>query len=183
MQIALVGGSFNPPHVGHQLAALYVRSTLPIDEVWLVPTFRHPFGKPHEPFEHRVAMCEALAKDLGPWLKVSTAEREVGGQGRTIELLEWLLPRHPADRFHFIIGSDILADLPNWKDWDKIQALVTVTVLHRAGYPAPVAVGPPLAQVSSTEIRSRLERGDPPTDLVPRPVLAYARAHRLYGLA
>lgn len=183
MQIALVGGSFNPPHVGHQLAALYVRSTLPIDEVWLVPTFRHPFGKPHEPFEHRVAMCEELAKDLGPWLKVSAAEREVGGQGRTIELLHWLLPRHPDDRFHFIIGSDILDDLPNWKDWDQIQKLVTVTVLHRAGYPAPVAVGPPLAQVSSTEIRTRLERGDAPTELVPRAVLAYARANRLYGLS
>jgi nicotinate-nucleotide adenylyltransferase len=182
MQVALVGGSFNPPHVGHQLAALYLKATLPLDEVWLVPTFRHPFGKPHEPFEHRVAMCEAMATDLGPWLKVSTAEKDVGGQGRTIELLEWLLPRHPDTRFHFVIGSDILADLPNWKDWDKIQRLVQVTVLYRAGYPAAVAVGPPLAQVSSSEIRARLDRRDLPGDLVPRAVLDYARQHHLYGL-
>jgi nicotinate-nucleotide adenylyltransferase len=182
MQIALVGGSFNPPHVGHQLAALYVKSTLPLDEVWLVPTFRHPFGKPHEPFEHRVAMCEAMARDLGPWLKVSTAERDVGGAGRTIELLEWLLPRHQGDTFHFVIGSDILADLPKWKDWDRIQKLVKVTVLYRAGYPAPNALGPPLAEVSSTEIRTRLEKGEAPSDLVPRAVLEYARAHGLYGL-
>lgn len=182
MQVALIGGSFNPPHVGHQLAALYVRSTLPLDEVWLVPTFRHPFGKPHEPFEHRVAMCQALARDLGPWLKVSTAEREVNGQGRTIELLEWLLPKHPGTQFHFIIGSDILGDLPHWKDWDKIQSLVKVTVLYRAGYPARDAVGPPLAEVSSSEIRARLERREAPADLVPRAVLDYAREHHLYGL-
>lgn len=182
MNVALVGGSFNPPHVGHQLAALYVRSTLPVDEVWFVPTWKHPFGKPHEAFAHRVAMCRALADDLGPWFKVSEAEAEVGGQGRTIELLEWLLPRHPDARFRFVIGSDILADLPNWKDWDKIQALVQVTVLHRAGFSAPNAIGPPLAQVSSSEIRRRLEAKDPPTDLVPRSVLEYAQAHHLYGL-
>lgn len=181
-QVALLGGSFNPPHVGHQLAAVYVKATLPVDEVWLVPTFRHPFGKPHEAFEHRAAMCEALAKDLGPWLKVCLAEREVNGQGRTIELLDWLLPRHPDAAFLFVIGSDILADLPKWKDWDRIQKLVKVTVLHRAGYPAPDAIGPPLAEVSSSEIRNRLERGEEPKDLVPRAVLDYARAQGLYGL-
>lgn len=182
MEVALLGGSFNPPHVGHLLAAVYVHATLPVDQVWLVPTFRHPFGKPHEPFEHRVAMCRALGEHAGPWLQVSEAEAQVGGQGRTVELLDWLLPRHPGARFRFVIGSDILADLPQWKDWDRIQRLVQVTVLHRAGYPAPGALGPPLAMVSSTEIRRRLEAGEAPDDLVPRRVLAYARAQGLYGL-
>ena len=180
--IALVGGSFNPPHFGHLMAALYVRGALPIDEVWLMPSFHHPFGKPLVAFEHRVAMCEAMAADLGPWLKVSQIEREVGGEGRTIETLEYLLPRHPDARFSLVIGSDILKDLPSWKSWDRIQALIKVTVLHRAGYPDPRALGPPLAEVSSTEIRRRLEAKDPPADLVPRAVLAYAAGAHLYGL-
>lgn len=181
-QIALLGGSFNPPHVGHLMAALYVKSTLQVDEVWLVPSFHHPFGKPLEPFEDRVAMCEALAADVGPWLKTSRAESFVGGEGRTIELLEWLLPRMPQAKFRFVIGSDILADLPKWKAWDRVSQLVQITVLQRAGYPAPEALGPPIVEVSSTEIRRRLETHDAPGDLVPAKVLEVARARGLYGL-
>lgn len=113
---------------------------------------------------------------------MSRAESEVGGEGRTIELLEWLLPRHPGVKFGWIIGSDILADLPKWKAWDRIQQLVEVTVLHRAGYPAPGVLGPPMAEVSSTEIRRRLEAGDAPVELVPTAVLNVARARQLYGL-
>lgn len=180
-EVALLGGSFNPPHVGHLMAALYVRATLGC-EVWLVPSFNHPFGKPLAPFDDRVAMCEAMGSDVGPWLQVSRAESEVGGEGRTIELLEWLLPRHPGTRFRWVIGSDILGDLPKWKAWDRIQQLVEVTVLHRAGYPAPTALGPPLAEVSSTGIRRRLEAGDVPGDLVPKKALEVARARGLYGL-
>lgn len=181
-EISLLGGSFNPPHVGHLMAALYLRATLGCDEVWLVPSFNHPFGKPLEAFEDRVAMCEAMAQDVGPWLKVSRAEAEVGGEGRTIELLEWLLPKHPGTKFRWVIGSDILADLPKWKAWDRIEQLVQVTVLHRAGYPSERALGPPMVEVSSTEIRKLLEGGQPPDELVPRLALEVARARGLYGL-
>lgn len=181
-EIALLGGSFNPPHVGHLMAALYVRSTLRSDEVWLVPSFNHPFGKPLAPFADRLAMCAAMAEDVGPWLRVSDAEAQVGGEGRTIQLLEWLLPRHAGVRFRWVIGSDILADLPKWKAWDRIEQLVEVTVLHRAGYPAARALGPPLAEISSTEIRRRMETGEAPGDLVPRRALEVARARGLYGL-
>jgi nicotinate-nucleotide adenylyltransferase len=180
MNVALLGGSFNPPHVGHLLAALYVRSTLPVDQVWLVPSFNHPFGKALAPFEDRVAMCEALAVDSQAWLKVSRAESQVQGEGRTIELLEWLLPRHPEHSFRWIIGSDILADLPKWKAWDRIQALVQVTVLQRAGYPSEQAIGPPIPEVSSTQIRKVLEEGREPTALVPRAVLQVIAERQLY---
>jgi nicotinate-nucleotide adenylyltransferase len=179
--IALLGGSFNPPHVGHLMAALYVRATLEVDEVWLVPAFNHPFGKPLAPFPDRLALCEAMAADHQAWLKVSRAEEAVGGEGRTVELLEWLIPRTPGVSFRWIIGSDILADLPKWKAWDRVQALATVTVLHRAGYSSPDALGPPMAQVSSSEIRLAFERGEPPAELVPREVLALIKARGLYG--
>lgn len=172
--VALLGGSFNPPHVGHLMAAVYVRATRAVDEVWLVPAFNHPFGKALASFDDRVRMCEAMARDCDGWLRVSRAESEVGKEGRTIELLEWLIPRHPEVRFEFVIGSDILADLPKWKAWDRIQSLVTIVVLNRAGHPAEGALGPPLAEVSSTEIRRALAAGEPPTELVPRAVLEIA---------
>ncbi|MBL8952442.1 MAG: nicotinate (nicotinamide) nucleotide adenylyltransferase [Myxococcaceae bacterium] len=175
-RVALLGGSFNPPHVGHLMAALYVRACFGDDEVWLVPTFHHPLGKASVAYDHRVAMCEAAAADHSGWLKVSRAESELGGEGRTIDLLEHLLPRHPGVRFRFVIGSDIIADLPKWKAWDRIQQLVDVTVLNRAGHPAAGTVGPPLAMVSSTQLRERLDE-----QLVPKAVLEYVRRHRLFG--
>jgi len=181
-EIALLGGSYNPPHVGHLIAAHYVRATQPVDEVWLVPAYRHPFGKPLADFEHRVRMCQAISADASGWLKVSEVEREIDGEGRTIDTLQRLVQSHPAHAFTLVIGSDILKDLPHWKEFERIQQLARVLVLYRAGHPSPIAVGPPLAEVSSSEIRAMLERGELPVDLVPRAVLQYARAHGLYGL-
>ena len=178
-RVALIGGSFNPPHVGHLMAALYVRATRAVDAVWLVPAFHHPFGKNLASFDDRVTMCELMAQDCGPWLHVNRAEAEVGGEGRTIELLEWLLPKHPQTRFEFVIGSDILADLTKWKAWDRIVGLVDVVVLHRAGYPATEAIGPPVAEISSSEIRERLAAGQRPETLVPRRVLDFIEARGL----
>ncbi len=185
MQVALLGGSFNPPHVGHLLSAHYVRATQGVDEVWLMPTYQHPFGKALESFEHRVGMCEVMCRDATGWMKTSQVEREVaerGGSGRTVETLSYLVERYPDIRFWLIIGSDILKDLPSWKAWDRIQQLARVLVLHRAGYPAEGTVGPPLAEVSSTQIRELLARGQAPVELVPRGVLAYAHEAGLYGL-
>ena len=95
MQVALLGGSFNPPHVGHLLAAQYVHATQGVDEVWLMPTFRHPFGKVTAPFEHRVRMCEQLCRETSGWLKTSEVESEVGKDGRTVDTLDFLHARHP----------------------------------------------------------------------------------------
>ena len=179
-RVALLGGSFNPPHVGHLIAAGFVRATQPVDEVWLMPAHRHPFGKELAAFEHRVKMCEALCADTSGWLKVSQAERDVPGEGRTVDTLEHLRRVYPTAAFTLVIGSDILADLPKWKAFDRIQQLAQVLVLNRAGHPAPGAFGPPLVEVSSTEIRSAFARGEEPVGLVPRAVLDYAREHRLY---
>ena len=181
-QIALIGGSFNPPHVGHLMAALYVRATLPVDEVWLMPSFHHPFGKQMEAFEHRVAMCRAMAADHAGWLKVSEVERDVPGDGRTVDTLEFLRAQRPDTSWRLVIGSDIVKDLPHWKAFDRIEQLAAVTVLNRAGHPALGTLGPPLAEVSSTEIRARFEKGEQPADLVPRAVLAYAQDHHLFGV-
>lgn len=181
LDVALLGGSFNPPHIGHLMASLFVRAAVGVDEVWLVPAYQHPFGKPLAPFEHRVAMCEAMSADVGPWLKVSRAEASVGGAGRTVELLEWLVPRNPGVHFRWVIGSDILGDLPKWRSWERIEAMAEVTVLNRPGFPSPRAIGPAMADVSSTAVRAALEEGAEPVGLVPRAVLAYVRAHRLYA--
>lgn len=180
MRAALLGGSFNPPHIGHLLAAQFVHATLEVDEVWLLISANHPFGKPLAAFEHRHQMCQLLAAETSGWLKPSTVERDLGGEGRTVDTLEHLKRTRPTDEWVLVIGSDILKDLPKWKDFDRIQTMARVVVLNRAGHPAEGTYGPPLAEVSSTEIRKALETGAEPLGLVPRAVLEYARKHRLY---
>jgi nicotinate-nucleotide adenylyltransferase len=185
VKVALLGGSFNPPHVGHLLAAHYVRATQGVDEVWLMPAYQHPFGKALESFEHRLRMCEVMCEDTSGWMKASRVEQEVaerGGAGYTVETLTYLVERYPGTSFSLILGSDILKDLPNWKSFDRIQQMARVLVLYRAGYPAPDTIGPPVAEVSSTQIREMMARGEAPTQLVPSGVLDYARRAHLYGL-
>jgi nicotinate-nucleotide adenylyltransferase len=179
-EVALIGGSFNPPHVGHLLAAHFVRATTACDQVWLVPSFHHPFGKSLADFQHRAAMCRMLCDDASGWLGVSEVERELGGEGRTVDLLEHLVASYPGTRFTLVIGSDILADWPHWKDPARIEQLATVLVLHRAGHPSPRAFGPPLAEVSSTHVRELLASGGDARGLVPRKVLEYVQARGLY---
>ena len=181
MEVALLGGSFNPPHVGHLLAAQYIHATQRVDKVWLMPTFRHPFGKASVEYEHRLRMCQLVAEETSGWLEVSDVERQLGGDGRTVDTLSFLTERMPHVRFSLVIGSDILKDLPSWKDFPRIQQLARVLVLYRAGFPAQGTVGPPLSQVSSTEIRQAMEAGQDVSPLVPWRVLQYAREHRLFG--
>src|SRR5436853_6974273 len=90
LRVALFGGSFNPPHVAHQMAALYVLETAPVDELWLIPAFRHALGKPLQPFEDRLEMCRLAAAALGPRVDVSDVERAIGGASRTLYTLRRL---------------------------------------------------------------------------------------------
>lgn len=180
-KVALIGGSFNPPHVGHVMAAVMARAVFRARDVWLIPAFTHPFGKDLAPYPDRVAMSEAVASRIGPWLTVSRAEERQDSDGTTAQLLKYLRGLHPNTDFTWVMGSDIVPELPKWKNWDQVQALADIVVLSRAGYPAPHAVGPPLPEVSSTRIREAIAHGELPLGLVPQVVGAYIAEHQLYG--
>ena len=179
-RIALVGGSFNPPHVGHLLLAQYVYATQDVEAVWLMPSASHPLGKQLTPFPERRALCEALVAEGGPWLSVTDVEQRLGGEGRTVDTLEYLVQAYPELSFTVVVGSDIVPELPLWKDVPRIRELATFLIVHRAGHPDPLAVGPPLVEISSSAIRAALREGHDVSALVPRAVLARIDAQRLY---
>ncbi len=178
-EIALFGGSFDPPHVGHLLAAAYVLATEPIDELWLVPVFAHPFAKPLVgSYEHRVLLCEKLAQEL-PRTKVSRAE-EQSGETRTVDLLEWLHRTFPQHRWSLVLGTDLEAETPQWKRFDRIQQLARIIPVARGGYtgppePSAASLQPVIPDVSSTEVRTRLKQDADVSRLVPRAVLQAIR--------
>jgi nicotinate-nucleotide adenylyltransferase len=178
---ALFGGSFNPPHAGHVLAATYVRSCFDVDEVLVVPVFKHVFGKDLAPFEDRLVMCRAALAWL-PGVEVSDIERELGGASRTLNTIEALLEQQPDRALRLVIGSDVLPDLPKWYRFDRIAELAPPIILGRAGHPHPDAPVAVLPEISSTAIR-RAWRGGTPEDvaaLVPSAVASHIRERGLY---
>ncbi|HUJ61490.1 MAG TPA: nicotinate-nicotinamide nucleotide adenylyltransferase [Kofleriaceae bacterium] len=187
MTIALYGGSFNPVHVAHQLVALYVLETREVDELWLVPTFAHPFGKPLVGYEHRVAMCELAAAPLGARVVVSRAEQELAARpgfvaSRTLDLIEHVAAARPGEPLHLVVGADILAETAAWHRWDEVARRAPPIVIGRAGQAPPDGSGVIMPDVSATRIRALLAAGagEAASPLVPRAVLGYIAAHGLY---
>ena len=177
--VALFGGSFNPPHVAHEMVALFVIETAPVDELWLVPTWKHPFAKELVDYDHRVAMCQLVADALGPRVQVSRIEEEVARapgfvSSRTLHTVEALVAKHPGTQFRLVVGADILGETDKWYRWDDLVALAPLVVIGRSGHPAPpgaIVAGLEMPEVSSPEVRARLGRGESALPLVPRAVM------------
>ena len=179
--IALLGGSFNPPHVAHLMAAYWTLATQGVSEVWLLPAYKHPFGKDLATFADRVARCELAVRALRG-AGVCGAEAELRDDplvGKTVRTLEHLRAKHPAYEFALVVGADVLPETDKWYRWDRVKELARVVVVGREGFP-PVPGAPSLPAISSTEIRARIARGEDVSGLVPRKVLEYVQAKGLY---
>lgn len=193
-QIALFGGSFNPPHLCHSLATLWVLQTQPIDEVWWIPTYQHAFEKELVDFERRMTMCSLAIEELHR-VRVDDIERQLGGESRTIDTVEALRENHENTDFWLIIGADILGQVHRWKNWEGLMESVGLIIVGRRGYRRgdPTDYGAAdtvvvdsldleLPDVSSTRIRDALAACDYETirPWIPRKVLNYIEAHQLY---
>jgi nicotinate-nucleotide adenylyltransferase len=181
VKVAVFGGSFNPPHVAHVLACAVLLSVEDIDQVLVVPTYKHPFAKALAPFEDRVRMCE-LATEWMARVVVSRVEEEMGGESRTLRTLEHLATAHPDWSLRLANGADILAEAPRGFGFAEIVRLAPPIVLGRAGVSSPGAGPPLLPEVSSSQVREAIVRGawNEVENLVPRAVLKYLRARSLY---
>ena len=187
MRVAFLGGSFNPPHAGHQLACLLLLEMEGFEQVWLVPCYRHAFSKQLAAFSHRVQMCRRMARPFGERVVVEQIERELLDEGvnRTAATLDLLAGRHPQDDITLVVGSDLIGELDQWKDFQRIVARHQLLVLPRTGYsyergPWRVA-GLRLPEVSSTQLRRRLAAGQSIDGLVPTAVAEYISLHGLYA--
>lgn len=177
--IAIIGGSFNPPHLGHQVMCLMVLEACEVDEVWVVPTYKHCFDKRLASFEHRVAMCERMIRPFGDRARVSRVEEELGrDKSRMLETLEELCRRHPEHDFRLVIGADILLETKRWYRWEDVVALAPPLVFARRGFEGGDLPAPP--EISSTEIRERLGQGHSAVPLLPRSVMECIAREGLY---
>jgi nicotinate-nucleotide adenylyltransferase len=180
-EIALFGGSFNPPHMGHVFIAAHVLATEPIGQVWLLPCHEHAFGKGLAPFDLRARMLEAVARPFGGRARVDLIERDLGGTSRTIDTVRELRRRHPGRRFAWVGGADLLEELPRWKEPEALARLVRFILLPRRGVSEPDGGRPLLLpDISSTEVRARAARRLSLTGWVPEGARALIEHHQLY---
>jgi nicotinate-nucleotide adenylyltransferase len=180
MRVAIYGGSFNPPHLAHQLAITVVLATARprVDELWMIPAFQHPFDKLLAPFADRARLCELAAAPFGPRVRVSRIEQELGGASFTLRTMKALMARHADVDFALVIGADLVAERQRWLGWTELSQLVRFIVVGRQGEAETGGIA--LPPISSTEVRRRIAHGRSVDDLVAADVADYIAERGLY---
>jgi len=180
-RVALFGGSFNPPHVGHAQVVLTLLHQ-GFDEVWVVPAGVHPFGKELTPFSLRARMLALALSDFGQRVRICTVEAELAGPSRTFDTVTELIRRHPTIRFTLALGEDQRADLPRWHRIDELMELVPFSFVGRGTW-TPGETSVRIPDYSSSEIRKKISMGQFPRELLHARVTEFINARGLYGAA
>ena len=200
MKIGILGGTFDPIHYAHLLLAETARETLGLDRVIFIPAAVPPHKQSRKITDGRLRAAMIRAAIAGyPEYDVSTFELDSGGVSYTVETLRHLRASFPGDRLFLIVGSDTLCDIPNWYKPREVCRLASIAAAERhGGAPADYAplaplVSPPrlarlsrlvvpmpLLDISSTEIRRRVARGESIRFLTPEKVVRLIRKHGLY---
>lgn len=185
MDVAFFGGSFDPPHLGHELAIDFARAH-GMARVVIVPVRAHAFGKRLLAYEHRVQLSRLAFADR-PDVEVSELEGELSPPNYTIHTLQALQQQHPHWSLRLLVGSDVLDDAHKWYRFDEVAQLAPPLVLKRAQPAASEERSAAVPQVSSTELRRVLAQrhsdGAAQSWLAARlrpAVLAYIEQHALY---
>jgi nicotinate-nucleotide adenylyltransferase len=190
MRIGILGGTFDPIHMGHLVAASEVHSALDLDTVVFIPA-GDPWQKADRDItdaQHRLAMVElAIADDA----RFSASDTEIVRQGATYSLdtvLEWKAA-NPEDDLFWIVGADALVRISTWHRWEEFVASVTIVCVNRAdievlSIDVPFefeSVAMPQVRISATELRTRFASGVNSKYLVPEAAIDYINQHGLYA--
>lgn len=184
MQIALLGGSFDPPHNGHIALMKKITMVGYIDQLWLVPANTHPWKKITATQEDRLAMLQFLTSET---IKVCTIDIARGGQTYTIDTIRHLQATTNHTYF-WICGMDMLSDLEKWKDYKEIIQRVKFLVFPREGYTLEMiphgvryeVINMPKLDISSTQIRQLIKNHKDVSGLLPKKVALYIKRKGLY---
>jgi nicotinate-nucleotide adenylyltransferase len=187
-RIGVMGGTFDPIHNGHLVAASEVQQHFDLDEVVFVPTGQ-PWMKPAVTAgEHRYLMS-VIATAANPRFTVSRVDIDRDGPTYTIDTLRDVRKLHPDADLFFISGADAIAQILDWKNVDELWSLAHFVAVSRPGHELAISALPaqevsslevPALAISSTDCRSRVSRGFPVWYLVPDGVVQYISKHHLY---
>lgn len=193
-RLALLGGSFNPPHLGHLLVAQEAYHCLGVDRVVFIPAAQNPL-KPETNFATAAQRLELtrLAVTGDARFAVDDEEVDLGGLSYTVDTLRRYKSSGVA-QLYFLVGADAVPELPRWREIEAYRELCTLVIYNRPGsadlghgLPANLEalnlrwqfLPVPQVDLSSTEVRRRIAAGDPYLYMVPASVAAYIREHNL----
>ena len=187
-RIGVMGGTFDPIHHGHLVAASEVAQSHGLDEVIFVPTGPSTYKADVTAAEHRYLMT-VIATASNPMFTVSRVDIDRGKPTFTIDTLHDIRDEHPDADLYFITGADAIAQILSWKDVDELWQLAHFVAVSRPGHVLSVSGLPeqdvsllevPALAISSTDCRDRVRRGFPVWYLVPDGVVQYISKHHLY---
>lgn len=188
-RVGVMGGTFDPIHHGHLVAASEVAQSFNLDEVLFVPTGR-PWQKINvSPSEHRYLMT-VIATASNPRFKVSRVDVDREGPTYTVDTLKDLREQMPDAELFFISGADAVEQILNWKDVDRLWELAHFIAVSRPGHELSLSglsgehvslLEVPALAISSTDCRERVAREFPVWYLVPDGVVQYIAKHGLYS--
>ena len=186
----MFGGTFDPVHVGHLVAAVNARHALALDRLLLVvanqPWQKH--ARTVTPAPDRFAVVEAAVTSV-EGIEASPLEVQRGGLSYTADTLDELAERHPDAELFLVIGADVADDLDSWERVEDVRDRVTLVVVNRPGVRPTkplsewevVSVEIPGIDISSTDLRARAVDGRPLDFLVPEPAVRLIRQRGLYA--
>lgn len=185
-KIGILGGTFNPPHIGHLIMANEALFTLGFDEVRLMPNAVAPHKEVAGADSAKRLEMTRLATAGYSDINVETFEIERGGVSFTVDTMQQLTEREPDAAFYFLIGGDMIEGLADWYRIDELLELVTFVGFRRPGYSENTAypvmlVDAPELKLSSTFLRERIASGGPVAHLIPNAVEQFIRKEHLYG--
>lgn len=186
-KIGLLGGTFNPPHIGHLVIADQVRNQLGLEEVWFIPTSTPPHAEGKNTIDADARLDMLLRAIQGnSYFDLNTIEVDRGGVSYTYDTILALQERHPDKEFYFIVGADMVHDLPSWYKIDELVKLVQFVGVNRLKYERKsdypiIWVDVPNVDISSTELRESIKEGKPVRYLIPNEVVAYISENQLYS--
>ena len=176
MKIGVLGGSFNPPHFGHILLVFWALSDSDLDQILVIPCYRHPFGKKMIRYEDRLVMSKIAFKKFSKFVKVSDIEKRLRGISRTLLTLKALKKKNPQNKYFLLIGSDILAEKEKWYKISELERHFGIIVVPRG----IKKEGLYIPDIKSREIRNRIKSGKSVSNFLPKPVLKYIKKNKLY---
>jgi nicotinate-nucleotide adenylyltransferase len=187
MKIAILGGRFDPPHIGHFLVARQVLDfRKDIDKVLLVPAFKHQWKPIIASPKDRIEMLKFFVE---PKIEISDVEIKRKGVSYSVDTIKTIKEQTGAEIF-WIVGSDILPEFKRWKNADELLKLATFLVVPRDPHALPkkvpegfeVVSSPKLitTDFSSTLIRDKIKKGKSIKNLVPECIEQYIKEHKLY---
>jgi nicotinate-nucleotide adenylyltransferase len=189
-RIGILGGSFDPPHLGHELLALSFLALEPLDHLWIIPCANHAHKTSFTPFDHRLSMCKLGFSRLSN-VNILDIENHVPPPNFTIQTLRVIKSLRPDLKLIWGLGSDLLSGFGSWHEADKLEMLADFVIFERENYPmwvprllknARLHQGFVLPDTSSTELREFLKKNNntPECSLIDRLVLAYINNNKLY---